>query len=74
MEHFTSYRSSLPIEKRKEIPQLLIDHFKLWQNRLNTKIRFLAMDNGTEFVNCSLQTFATQYGIGFELSKPNYPQ
>nr|GEW43624.1 retrovirus-related Pol polyprotein from transposon TNT 1-94 [Tanacetum cinerariifolium] len=63
-----------PMPSKDEAPDFIIKFLKMIQVRLNTSIRNIRTNNGTEFVNQTLRSYYESIGISHETSIVRYPQ
>nr|GFA61644.1 hypothetical protein [Tanacetum cinerariifolium] len=62
------------LASKDEAPNFIIKFLKMIQVRLNTNVRNIHTDNGTEIVNQTLRDFYEQVGISHETSVAQTPQ
>ncbi|GJS42472.1 integrase, catalytic region, zinc finger, CCHC-type containing protein [Tanacetum coccineum] len=62
------------LASKDEAPDFIIKFLKMIQVRLNATVRNIRTDNGTEFVNQTLQDYYEQVGISHETSVARTPQ
>ncbi|GJX72661.1 integrase, catalytic region, zinc finger, CCHC-type containing protein [Tanacetum coccineum] len=62
------------LASKDEAPDFIIKFLKMIQIRLNTPIRNIPIDNGTEFVNQTLCSYYESVGISYETSVTRSPQ
>ena len=72
-DHFSRFRWLIFIKSRKEVPYKLIELFKRLTTKLGKTIKILRCDQGSEFNNRILKTFAKKMGISFEFSSQYTP-
>ncbi|GJZ71873.1 retrovirus-related pol polyprotein from transposon TNT 1-94 [Tanacetum coccineum] len=62
------------LASKDEAPDFIIKFLKMIQNRLNATVRNICTDNGTEFVNQTLQDYYEQVGISHKTLVARTPQ
>ncbi|GJR70884.1 retrovirus-related pol polyprotein from transposon TNT 1-94 [Tanacetum coccineum] len=62
------------LASKDEAPDFIIKFLKMIQVRLNTPVRNIPTDNGTEFVNQTLRSYYESVGISHETSVAQSPQ
>ncbi|GJY63081.1 retrovirus-related pol polyprotein from transposon TNT 1-94 [Tanacetum coccineum] len=62
------------LASKDEAPDFIIKFMKMIQVRLNTPVRNIRTDNGTEFVNQTLRSYYESVGISHETSVARSPQ
>ncbi|GJZ94284.1 retrovirus-related pol polyprotein from transposon TNT 1-94 [Tanacetum coccineum] len=62
------------LASKDEAPDFIIKFLKMIQVRLNTPVRNIRTDNGTEFVNQTLRSYYESVGISHETSVARSPQ
>ncbi|GJZ68240.1 retrovirus-related pol polyprotein from transposon TNT 1-94 [Tanacetum coccineum] len=62
------------LASKDEAPNFIIKFLKMIQVRLNTPVRNIRTDNGTEFVNQTLRSYYENVGIAHETSIAQSPQ
>ncbi|GJU30988.1 retrovirus-related pol polyprotein from transposon TNT 1-94 [Tanacetum coccineum] len=62
------------LASKEEAPDFIIKFLKMIQVRLNTPIRNILTDNGTEFVSQTLRSYYESVGISHETSVTQSPQ
>nr|GEX25521.1 retrovirus-related Pol polyprotein from transposon TNT 1-94 [Tanacetum cinerariifolium] len=62
------------LASKDEAPDFIIKFLKMIQVRLNTPVRNIHTDNGTEFVNQTLRSYYESVGISHETSVERSPQ
>ncbi|GJX90802.1 retrovirus-related pol polyprotein from transposon TNT 1-94 [Tanacetum coccineum] len=62
------------LASKDEAPDFIITFLKMIQRRLNASVRKIRTNNGTEFVNQTLQDYYESIGISYETSVARTPQ
>lgn len=63
-----------PLKSKTEVFSKFIEYKKLVENQLESKIKTLRSDNGTEYVNNQFEAFFKEHGITHQKSTPHSPQ
>ncbi|GJV94583.1 retrovirus-related pol polyprotein from transposon TNT 1-94 [Tanacetum coccineum] len=62
------------LRTKDEAPEIIIKFLKQAQVSLNATVRYLHIDNGTEFLNQTLQNYTEEVGISHNTSTTRTPQ
>ncbi|GJT43387.1 retrovirus-related pol polyprotein from transposon TNT 1-94 [Tanacetum coccineum] len=62
------------LRTKDEAPEIIIKFFKQAQVSLNTTVRYLRIENGTEFLNQTLRNYTDDVGITHNTSTARTPQ
>lgn len=73
-DEFSHFRTVYFIKRKDEVPDLIKKFIMSVKNEFGHKIIIFRSDNGTEFVNKSVQTFLDKEGIKHERTVPYTPQ
>nr|GEV42496.1 reverse transcriptase domain-containing protein [Tanacetum cinerariifolium] len=74
MDDYSRFTWMKFLASKYEAPNFIITHLKMIQVRLNTSVRNIRTDNGTEFVNQTLRSYYKSVGISHEKSVARSPQ
>ncbi|GKB32595.1 retrovirus-related pol polyprotein from transposon TNT 1-94 [Tanacetum coccineum] len=74
MDNYTHFTWVKFLASKDEAPDFIIKFIKMIQVRLNTHVRNIRTDNGTEFVNQTLRSYYESVGISHETSVERSPQ
>ena len=74
VDEYTRYTWVYFLTKKDETAQILIEHVKLLDKGSNDKVKIIRSDNGTEFINVTMEEFCKERGLKQEFSTPGTPQ
>ncbi|GJY73252.1 retrovirus-related pol polyprotein from transposon TNT 1-94 [Tanacetum coccineum] len=74
MDDYSQFTWVKFLASKDEAPDFIIKFLKMIQVRLNTPVRNIRTDNGTEFVNQTLRSYYESVGISHETSVARSPQ
>ncbi len=73
LDDHTNLSVTLPFQTKDQVPALIIDTLKMLENQVNERVTSVRTDNGSEFVNRTLQEFFKSRGIYHEKSATYTP-
>jgi transposase InsO family protein len=74
VEEHSNYCAVSPVGLKTNIPHKLIDTITKWERQVDSKIKVVRTDRGTEFLNKTFQGYCAENGIHTEMSAVYTPQ
>ena len=74
VDEFSKYKWLYCVTSKSYIPKVLVEFLKRIQNLTKRRVCQVKCDNGTEFVNSTVQSYCAKTGVDMETSAPGTPQ